>query len=139
MWANFQIIIELFTKKIVTKLSKIWVWDSGSGKNLFQIPDPGVKKAPDPGSATLAKSINSVDNINLYEMHSLPNAAYFCLILIQKIAELNNFRFKISFVKFRFKRFLSKPIVNHVCRGEQTTETGGTGQCRTQPIQFAKI
>jgi hypothetical protein len=30
-------------------LSKIWVWDPGSGKNLFRIPDPGVKKAPDPG------------------------------------------------------------------------------------------
>jgi hypothetical protein len=27
--------------------------DSGSGKNLFRIPDPGIKKAPDPGSATL--------------------------------------------------------------------------------------
>jgi hypothetical protein len=50
MWANFQRIIELFTQKIVTKLSKIWVWDPGSGKNLFRIPDPGVKKAPDPGS-----------------------------------------------------------------------------------------
>jgi hypothetical protein len=25
----------------------------GSGKNLFRIPDPRVKKAPDPGSATL--------------------------------------------------------------------------------------
>jgi hypothetical protein len=44
-------------------LSNIWVWDPGteirdpgSGKNLFRIPDPGVKKAPDPGSgsATLA-------------------------------------------------------------------------------------
>jgi hypothetical protein len=31
---------------------------SRSGKNLFQIPDPGVKKAPDPGSgsATLVDS-----------------------------------------------------------------------------------
>jgi hypothetical protein len=47
---NFQRIIELFTQKIVTKLSKVWVWDPGSGKNLFRIPDPGVKKAPDPGS-----------------------------------------------------------------------------------------
>jgi hypothetical protein len=27
--------------------------DPGSGKNLFRIPDPGVKKAPDPGSAPL--------------------------------------------------------------------------------------
>ncbi len=51
--ANFQRIIELFTQKIVTKLSKIWVWYPGSGKNLFRIPDPGVKKAPDPGSAKL--------------------------------------------------------------------------------------
>jgi hypothetical protein len=41
IWANFQRIIELFTQKIVTKLSKIWVWN------------PGVKKAPDPGSAIL--------------------------------------------------------------------------------------
>jgi hypothetical protein len=53
IWANFQRIIELFAKKFVTKLSKIWVWDPGSGKNQFRIPDPGVKKATDPGSATL--------------------------------------------------------------------------------------
>jgi hypothetical protein len=53
------------TKKIVKKLYKIWfldpgsgIRDQGSGKNPFRIPDPGVKKAPDPesGSATLAKN-----------------------------------------------------------------------------------
>jgi hypothetical protein len=27
----------LFTQKIVTKLSKICVWDPGSGKNLFTV------------------------------------------------------------------------------------------------------
>jgi hypothetical protein len=64
IWANFQrIIVELFTKKIVKKLLKIWSWDPGSGirdlgpgsgKNLFRIPDPGVKKhpIPDPGSGS---------------------------------------------------------------------------------------
>ncbi len=59
MWANFQRIIELFTKKIVKKLFKIWYWDPGSeirdpgsGKKPFRIPDPGVKKAPDPGSGS---------------------------------------------------------------------------------------
>ncbi len=68
IWANFQRItgIELFTQKIVTRLSKICVWDPGSGirdpgsgKNLFRIPDPGVKRAPDPGSgsATLQKRL----------------------------------------------------------------------------------
>jgi hypothetical protein len=52
IWPNFPRIIEVFTQKIVTKPSKIWVWDPGSGKNLFRIPDPGVKKAPDPGSGS---------------------------------------------------------------------------------------
>jgi hypothetical protein len=33
---------------------KSGIRDQGSGKNLFRIPDPGVKKGPDPGSATLA-------------------------------------------------------------------------------------
>ncbi len=64
--ANFQRIIELFTKNFFKKLLKIWsrdpgsgIWDPGSGRNLFRIPDPGVKKAPDPGSgsATLTSSI----------------------------------------------------------------------------------
>jgi hypothetical protein len=65
IWADFQRIIELFTQKIVNKLSKIWVWDpgseirdSGSGKNPFRIPDPGVKKAPDPGSGSATRVKN---------------------------------------------------------------------------------
>jgi hypothetical protein len=38
------------------------VLGSGIGKNLFRIPDPGVKKAPDPGcgSATLAKFLRYI-------------------------------------------------------------------------------
>jgi hypothetical protein len=52
---------ELFTQKFVIKLSKIWVWDPGSGIRKKPIPDPGpgVKKAPDPGSgsATLAVTL----------------------------------------------------------------------------------
>ncbi len=35
IWASFQRIIELFTQKIVSKFSKIWVWDPG-----FEIWDP---------------------------------------------------------------------------------------------------
>jgi len=44
-----------FTQKIVIELPKVWVWDPGSGKKPIPIPDPGFKKAPDPGygSATL--------------------------------------------------------------------------------------
>jgi hypothetical protein len=55
IWANFQRIIELFTKKMVKKLIKIWSWDPGSEirdpektYSGSRIPDPGVKKAPDP-------------------------------------------------------------------------------------------
>jgi hypothetical protein len=55
IWANLNLqrILELSTQKIVIKLSKIWVLDPRSGiqkKNLIRIPDPGVKRAPDPGS-----------------------------------------------------------------------------------------
>ena len=66
IWANFQRIIELFTKKIVKKFFKIWSWDPGSeirdpgsGINLFRIPDPGVKKhpIPDPGSGSATLGI----------------------------------------------------------------------------------
>jgi len=64
IWPNFQRIIELFNQKVVTKLSKNMglgsgIRDRGSGKNLFRILDPGIKKAPDPGSgyATLLLSL----------------------------------------------------------------------------------
>jgi hypothetical protein len=64
--ANFQRLKKLFTKKIVKKLLKIWSWDPGSGKNPVRIPNPGVKKAPDPGSgsATLLKAEIKKKNIS---------------------------------------------------------------------------
>jgi hypothetical protein len=43
IWANFQRIIELFNPKIFTRLSKILVWDPGSGSKRHRIS----------GSATL--------------------------------------------------------------------------------------
>ena len=43
IWANFQRIVEVFTQKIFNMLSNIWVWDPGSGKNLFRIPGPGSR------------------------------------------------------------------------------------------------
>ncbi len=62
--AKFQRIIEVFTQKTVTKLSKIWVWDSGSGKNLFRIPDLGSRvqgskrhRIPDPDPHLLQVSM----------------------------------------------------------------------------------
>ncbi len=37
MWANLQRIIELFTQKIVIKLSRIYVWDPGSKRHRIRI------------------------------------------------------------------------------------------------------
>jgi hypothetical protein len=73
IWANFQRIIELFTQKIVTKLSKIWVWDPRSGFRKKPILDPGVKKAPDPGSATLDRVIahNKCSPTKMYGISTL--------------------------------------------------------------------
>ncbi len=62
IWASFQRIIELLPKNLSLSSKKYGagIRDPGSVKNLFriQIPDPGpaVKKAPDPGSATLVLS-----------------------------------------------------------------------------------
>jgi hypothetical protein len=50
IWASFQSIIELFTQKIVTKLSKIWVWDPRSGIRKKPIPDPGSRGQKGTGS-----------------------------------------------------------------------------------------
>ncbi len=72
IWANFQRIVEIFTQKIVTKLSKIW--DPRSGIRKKPIPDPGVKKAPDPGSGS-ATLIKSKDQL-------LPSPADFLLLLL---------------------------------------------------------
>jgi hypothetical protein len=50
IWSSFQRIKELFTQKIVTKLSKLWVWDPGSGKNLFRVADLGSRGKKGTGS-----------------------------------------------------------------------------------------
>jgi hypothetical protein len=50
IWANFQRIIKLLTLKIVTKLSKICVWDPRSGIRKEPIPDPGSRGQKGTGS-----------------------------------------------------------------------------------------
>jgi hypothetical protein len=51
--ANFYGIKELFTQKIVTKLSKIWFWDPRSGIRIKPIADPRSRGQKGTGSATL--------------------------------------------------------------------------------------
>ncbi len=69
-WSNFQRIIELFTQKIVTKLSKIWIWDQGSGKNLFQVPDPGSRGQKGTGSRIWIRNTD-LNIINIKSMIKL--------------------------------------------------------------------
>ena len=61
IWANFQRMVELFTQKIVSKLSKIWVWDPGSGPRSGirkkPIPDPGSRGQKGTGSRILLKTL----------------------------------------------------------------------------------
>jgi hypothetical protein len=66
MWDNFQRIIEHFTQKIV----KIWSWDPGSGRRNKPIPDPGVKKASDPG-AVLSLTVDKVIQSSLFQAPAL--------------------------------------------------------------------
>jgi hypothetical protein len=53
IWANFQRNIELFTQKIVNKLSKIWGWGRDPGSGQKPIPDLRIQESkrhriPDP-------------------------------------------------------------------------------------------
>jgi hypothetical protein len=63
-------LVEIFTQKIVTKLSKISVWDPGSGKNLFRIPDPGSRGLKSTGSRI---RIRNTGNISLFFVEDLPD------------------------------------------------------------------
>jgi hypothetical protein len=71
--ANFQRIMELFTQKIVTKLSKIWVWDPRSGirKKTYsgsQIPDPGSRSQKGTGSRIRIRNTLYYDRIRILEV-----------------------------------------------------------------------
>jgi len=68
IWVSFQKIIELFTHKFATNLSKIWVWDPGSEirdpektytESRVQVQGSKRHRIPDPrsGSATLQKPV----------------------------------------------------------------------------------
>ncbi len=56
IWANFQRIIELFTQKIDTKLSKIWVWDPES-----KIRDPEKTYSGSRGQKGTGSRIRNTD------------------------------------------------------------------------------
>jgi hypothetical protein len=73
IWPNFPRIIEVFTQKVVTKPSKIWVWDPGSeirdpekiysgsriqGSKRHRIPDPDPQHCKKHWNKTWEKKLN---------------------------------------------------------------------------------
>jgi hypothetical protein len=62
IWANFERIIELFTKKLSLRSQKygFGIRDPRSGIRKKPIPNPGVKKEPDPGSGSATLIINII-------------------------------------------------------------------------------
>jgi hypothetical protein len=61
IWANFQRIIELFAQKVVTKFSKVCVWDPGSRSGIRKkpIPDPGSRGQKGTGSRIRIRNTGS--------------------------------------------------------------------------------
>ena len=105
IWPYFPRIIEVFTQKIVTKPSKIWVWDlgsgirdPGSGKNLFRVPDPGVKKAPDPGSRIRIRNTASSNYHELVKKYGI------FLLTRKKIQKYENDHFSGCFLILFFSK-----------------------------------
>ncbi len=70
--------------------------DPGSGKNLFRIPDPGDKKAPDPGSgsATLKIFLLKVTVYRVFFINSAVAPYYFPAFLIRKFVFPNSLRLR---------------------------------------------
>jgi hypothetical protein len=62
IWPNFQRIIELFTQKIVTKLSKVWVQDPDPRSVIRKkpIPDPGSRGQKGTGSRIRIRNTGAV-------------------------------------------------------------------------------
>jgi hypothetical protein len=66
IWPNIPRIFEVFTQKIFTKPSKIWVWDPRSGIRKKPIPDPASRiqgskrhRIPDPDPQHCPGGLNS--------------------------------------------------------------------------------
>jgi hypothetical protein len=53
IWSIFKELYNFLPKNLSLSSQKYGFGIRDPEKNLFWIPDPGVKKSPDPGSATL--------------------------------------------------------------------------------------
>jgi hypothetical protein len=95
IWANFQRIIELFTQKIVPKLSKIKIWVWGPGSEIRDpekpIPDPGSRGKKSTGSRIRIRNTEKKDRIQTFELKAVkicPHKSFIIRVVLSNIADL---------------------------------------------------
>ncbi len=86
--ASFQRITEIFYPKFITDLSKIWVWDPGSGKK--PIPDPWSESRCQKGTGSRIRIHNTglsgcKFTYRIVSLHSLPDS----LVLLERLRWLD--------------------------------------------------
>jgi hypothetical protein len=64
IWANFQRIIELLTQKLVTKFSKLWLWDPGSEIRNPEKTYPGSGTRGQKGTGSRIRIRNTGDHVH---------------------------------------------------------------------------
>jgi hypothetical protein len=130
IWANFQRIIELFTKKIVKKLFKIWSWDPGSeirdpektdsgsriqGSTRHRIPDP------DPQHCCLYETYTVYyNNLQLQKIRSL---WYHVPVRTQHVfdnhvylARYGRLRYRYLPMSFLLKQHSARPFTENIIK-----------------------
>ncbi len=121
IWANFQRIIELFTQKIVTKLSKMWIWDPRSGIRKKPIPDHGSRGQKGTGSRIrirntgIHKSVSgSSISKNVCSRSDAQNDSVGKIIrnLFDFLVILNTFKQFVFFHEEKVKIKLETPVIN---------------------------
>ena len=97
IWANFQRIIELFTQKIINKLSKLWIWDPGSG-----IRDPGSRGQKGTGSRIRIRNTGTRILTCFRRLITQPGTFFgpFCTWMASKFAKNDEW---LKYILYRFK------------------------------------
>ena len=73
--------------------------DPGSGKNLLRIPDPGVKKAPDPGSRIRIR--NTASWVSVLAACSSLVDCFTCCVVIDRVTPFSDLESRGWYTGFR--------------------------------------
>ncbi len=102
-WAHFQNIIELFTQKIVTGLSNIWVRNPGSRKNLSRIQGTKKHRIPDPDPQHCIKLIIKILNFYTFSLKNQYHGKFLQFITVKNKGDFAHLSRKCGITSIRFK------------------------------------